>query len=121
MVDHSMARPKKYNGAKVRSLNDDDFFQLVDKRIARLMARSSEVDSRLEYLEQNNQKQKAKPSPRKVARPSRKPPMTEDEILVDLYDAVQNLTHQVIELHGEQQILTIQVDRLHRSIFKSKT
>jgi chaperonin cofactor prefoldin len=41
----------------------------------------------------------------------------QDELVANLYDAVQSLSQQVSELRDEQNILKVQVEKLHKFIF----
>jgi hypothetical protein len=125
MVDHSITRRKNFTTVKPRSPTNEGLFEMIDSRLARLMARSSELDARLESLEQTAPAKKSPSSSRPPPAPRRQPesplPLDEDDALVHLYEAVQALAQQVADVRSEQEILRVQVEKLHSYVVSGDT
>lgn len=123
MIDHSIARKRKFKDEKPAKVTNATLFDMIDKRLGHMIAKSSELQSRLEDIEERRTGHKRQPVP--VAAPQRPKPEVEitlngepvdDNTLEALNAAVQTLAAEIKEMHEEQKIMKAQVNQMRKFI-----
>ena len=122
MIDHSIARKKKFKDEKPAKVTNATLFEMIDKRLGHMIAKSSEIQSRFEDIEERRTGHKRQPAPAPAPQKHPKVEITlngepvDDSTLEALSSAVQTLAAEIKEMHEEQKIMKAQVNQMRKFI-----
>jgi hypothetical protein len=124
MLDLTISKRKNYQGKGSGTPDERTILEMVDRRLARMMVRSAEIESKLEAVEANRKKHGKQVRQSGRGRRAEKSECEESgfdkQTLASLYSTVRSLADTVHQMREEQIVLNAQVEMMHRFVFSKK-